>query len=372
MKNYRTFAESFRDSDKKPHIYIACTGAGAGLQYQLWQVPGASSFLIGSNFPYAIHETDEFIGFKPEGYCTEETAMEMAMASYIRACEYEILNKDFGFPIGVGLTASVASIKKHRGDHRVFIAFMTPDGMFCYNDILEKDVGNKARREDDYHCIDKVISILYSILKEQTDSYVGLFDKTKEAEELLFKRPVFNTNGLRQCEPEGLATFLPGAFNPIHDGHRGMYRLVSNQYAFYAVTISSIHKPNLDLGTALKRAAMLKLEKWRHILRPFIFTRNDPLFIDKARQFPGSNFIIGADAAIRMLDPKWGVNTESLINEFEELNIKFCVFPRLIDGKSVSAYDIINMNNDYFKAKDLFLDFEGQWDISSTEIRKSK
>lgn len=373
MASYIHIAEKIRDSAKKPHIYLACTGAAAKLQYELWQVPGASSFLIGSSFTYASHETDEFIGFKPEGYCTAETAMEMAMASYIRACEFEILNKDYGFPIGVGISASVASTKKHRGEHRSYFAFMTPKGMFCHKSTVKKAAGPEARRDDDDHCNGTAMALLRDILAENHPKY--LYDKTTEAEDLLFKRPLFDVDGRRQETPSK-AVFLPGAFNPIHDGHRGMRAAIEKlgEEVLYSITTSSLHKPALELSMALHKAAILRLEKWNDTSNSFIFTRNDPLFIDKARQFPESKFILGADALMRMLDPQWGVDPDKLISEFRQLNIEFYVFDRVIDGQVVSMNDIYD-NTDHNSEFAKYVNerrchgIGASWNVSSTELR---
>ena len=54
---------------------------------------------------------------------------------------------------------------------------------------------------------------------------------------------------------------------------------------------------------------------------------------DKARRFPGSRILIGVDALIRMLDPKWGPPIEPMLQEFRQLGIKFLVADREVDGK---------------------------------------
>src|SRR3954468_8124020 len=86
-------------------ISIAASGAGAGLQKMLWDVPGISAVLMEGVFPYSTDATDQFLRFKPEQYCSAKTAMAMAMECYYRAYQP-------GGPkaIGVGLSASVASM----------------------------------------------------------------------------------------------------------------------------------------------------------------------------------------------------------------------------------------------------------------------
>src|SRR5690349_12615010 len=108
--------------DNHQRVFLACTGAGAGLQQRLWAPPGASEWLVGGLFPYATDETDLFLGFRPDSYCSERTALELAMSAFMRAAAPAI-----GSPVGIGITASVASLRAHKGDHRIFAAAITVD-----------------------------------------------------------------------------------------------------------------------------------------------------------------------------------------------------------------------------------------------------
>ncbi len=96
--------------------------------------------------------------------------------------------------------------------------------------------------------------------------------------------------------------------------------------------------------------------------------------MDKARAFPGVPLVLGADAMIRMLDPKWGITPSETLNEFNKLNTKLLVSGRLVDGKFVSYTGVI----DEIYKKDPQLQslafhvlkpVDGRVDISSTELR---
>src|SRR5438105_3156794 len=53
-------------------VFLAATGAGVGIQQDLWGPPGASAFLKGAVLPYDQGELNEFLGFvPPTGYCSE-------------------------------------------------------------------------------------------------------------------------------------------------------------------------------------------------------------------------------------------------------------------------------------------------------------
>jgi hypothetical protein len=102
--------------------------------------------------------------------------------------------------------------------------------------------------------------------------------------------------------------------------------------------------------------------------RSLIFTKDDPLFIDKARRMPGSSFIIGADTALRMQDEKWYDGGRgaviNMLTELESLGCHFYVFGREVDGKWVNpeqSYPII-----FGK---MFIPLDGRWDISSSSLR---
>jgi hypothetical protein len=134
---------------KKARLAIVCTGAGAGVQNELWKIPGISSILVDSSFPYANEFTDQYLGFIPENnkYCTAEVAVELAMQAYYRA--YKLGEAP---AIGIGLTASVASVHAHRGDHRAFVSSISEKGCTLTSIKLSKGCGEEARATDGIIC----------------------------------------------------------------------------------------------------------------------------------------------------------------------------------------------------------------------------
>ncbi len=132
-------------------IHIACTGAGAGVTNWLWEVPGASSTLIGSAFPYAQSEFDRFVGGPWSetklGYCKTESAIALAQAGFFRAQEACHATRDYTSPIlSVGLSAAVATNRVLRGGLRCFAALRTKNGIFTINigmtqSMLREDCG---------------------------------------------------------------------------------------------------------------------------------------------------------------------------------------------------------------------------------------
>jgi Cytidylyltransferase-like len=238
-----------------------------------------------------------------------------------------------GMPaVGLGLTASVASRSAHRGDHRVYVATVSAMGCWLYSGVLVKGAGVDARRKDGDIVDTLALAALLAATQVETarDVWPELLEfDHRECSDLamavFLERPYWAASGKRNKAPtngNGL-TLFPGAFNPPHDGHFWMAR---EHRATFHLTINPPHKLALTVADALERAKLLDGF-------PRLFTANDPLYLDKARRFPGARILIGVDAVERMLDPRWGVEVAPLIEELRQLGIKLLVADRQVDGR---------------------------------------
>lgn len=346
-----------------PHrIYLVATGAGAGLQKLLWDVPGISEVLVGAELPYATEALDRFLGFEPEQYCSEKTAISMALEAYSRAYQ-----PGGAPPVGLGLTASVASKSAHRGEHRVHVATVSDAGCWAHAATLIKGSGAEARRRDgdlsDALGLAALLAATGRTAELPPDTEVLHYakeERSAHAMDVFLERPYFAASGRRHQAPtngNGLALF-PGAFNPPHDGHFWMAREHS---ATFHVTINPPHKPALTVAEVLRRAKLLEGF-------PRLFTADDPLYLDKARRFPGAKILIGADAVERMLDPKWGVEVAPLLRELRQLGIKLLVADRAMGGKLLTLDDIAGAPTDLCER---ILGPGEHLTMSSTKIREA-
>lgn len=328
---------------KDVRIFISATGAGAGIQQKLWEVPGISKVLEGAEFPYSADVLFGLIGYYPEQYCSEDTAIDMALKSYWLT--YRPGQKT----IGLGLSASVTSVVPHRGEHRVWVARADDDGVRTVCKVLEKRPGKLyGRSRDGYECDKLGLDLL---LGETPGD-----DATERAMDLILKRPFFDVIGTRHTiAPKAM---LPGAFNPPHDGHFWM----SNKFkAVPSITIDPPHKPKIGPIEIMQRFKML-------CGLPLFVSKGDQLFTEKSARYPETGFVIGADTLERMLDPKWGVSEKDMFKVFEENKTTFAVVDRDVNGVVKTAYDFDVPRHIFlrFKCPDEYLY------TSSTKIREQQ
>ena len=79
---------------------------------------------------------------------------------------------------------------------------------------------------------------------------------------------------------------------------------------------------------------------------------------------------MGADAMLRILDPRWGLNIKASLGEFEKFRTKFYVNGRVVDGTFITFYDIIDkLPDNLFRYSYLIMELQVRWDLSSTELR---
>lgn len=341
-------------------VFIAATGAGAGIQEILWRVPGCSSFFVGAAFPYEAGEIQGFLGFRPTRFASEETAIDLAHAAYLRALDVSAPDARV---LGVGLTASVASTAAHRGDHRVHVAVTTSEGTIGCTLVLAKASGQDARDSDGAATDELGLYALLHAAKIVEDTRFQ--DWCAQSRERFFARPYFTADGRRRLESDlpSDAPLFPGTFNPPHEGHVAIGSTERGHAvpAVFAVCATPPHKEAVSVADLLLRSKMLQGHDR-------LFTEGDPLYLDKARRFPGRTFLIGADALARMLEDRWGAPIEPMLEALARLGAHFRVNGRLIGEVYLTLDDVIARVPERFRS--MFNTVEGRWDVSSSEARE--
>lgn len=342
MKNIITHLVDL--SDQAPTLYCITTGAGAGLQQKIWQTPGVSNFFIGAQMPYDMDETRRILGFTPLKYVSIETAVDLALAAYLRAL------RPGRKAIGLGLTCSVASTREHKGDHRILAAAFTDDACHVYNFVIDKGVGAEQRLKDGELADQIALQALSTILKvpgslmshfDNQDVALSVRSAMEVAKRRILSYPYFRANGerglLQDLKFED-TLFYPGAFNPPHTGHHqgaiaAQATHPQHRKIIFSTCINPPHKEPLSPAEMLQRVQMMQGHD-------FLLTENDPLFLDKSERYPGAHFVVGSDTLDRMLDPRWGIDPSHLLMGFRRNNTRLLVLGRAIDDIYMSGLDI--------------------------------
>lgn len=349
-------------------IYIAATGAGAGAQNEIWKTPGCSAYFAGACFPYGEDQLEEFIGYRPEKFVSANIAIEMAMVAYQRA--WRNSSDD---AIGIGCTAAVATNRLRKGDYVSYMARCDDDGVHLHTMYLSASEGKEARISHGNAVSHNINAMAFNV---NVSNKTQVIDVTTDAIKLLLARPYFAFDGRRLPESELTSQVIcpatdssekvcraiyPGAFNPAHEGHKA---IAKKTHAVFNIEINPPHKGQLSVAEILQR-----LKGLRH--HDTILTSGCPLYVDKSDRFNNHPIVMGADAFLRMLDPKWGPEPKALLNRFSQNGTKIMVFGREINGKWVSADEAISRVPESASCYDL-VPVDGRWDISSTQLRNKQ
>jgi hypothetical protein len=115
---------------------------------------------------------------------------------------------------------------------------------------------------------------------------------------------------------------LPGSFNPVHSGHWGLAevasRLLGSAVAF-ELSLDNVDKPPLSPAEVRSR------------IRPFaakadMWLTRAPTFLQKARLFPGTIFVVGADTAERIVAARYYQGDAALRQAFQTFTDLQCSF----------------------------------------------
>ena len=302
-------------------------------------IPGASRTVIEASVPYHEAALAAYIGGKPDQACSGKTARSLAMAALQRARRFEPAHSAL---FGIGCTAALTTDRDRRGADRCYVAVQSLDETVEYELTLSRQARDRASQED--ACSALVLFSIATALDLDADRPALFRDesvscriaKAEPQWRQLFSGVVSST-GDDSRKP---ALVFPGAFNPLHDGHRKMAReasRITGQPVLLEISAFNVDKPPLDYMEMQARQAGLEGE--------FDFTfSNAPTFVDKSRLFPDATYIVGADTLERIGAPRYYHDSQDLrdqaIGKIAGRGVRFLVFGRLSDGRFKGLADL--------------------------------
>jgi hypothetical protein len=368
-----TLVEAIHRSPRK--CVLAVTGGGVGAAAQLLGVPGGSRTVLEVVVPYAEGALAEFLGRRPDQFCSAATAREMAERAWDRArwlapCEAVV---------GVGCTATLATDRPKRGDHRLHVAVRAGDRAFGRSLVLTK--GARDRGGEDALASAVVLDSLAEAcgvaerpplpllpgegLKEEPAVPGGPLQALLRGE---VPAVCAEIDGRLSTAAPSPRVLLSGSFNPAHDGHwklaAAARRRLGAAVAF-ELSVLNVDKPTPPAEELYCRVAQFP---WR---APVWLTRA-PTFAEKARLFPGVTFVVGADTATRIVAPRYYGDEARMLAALDGIRGRGCRF--LVAGRRTPGQPFVSLERLPIPepVRDLFTgipEAEFHVDLSSTELR---
>lgn len=300
---------------------VTVTGGGVGVLGALLATPGASATVLEAQVPYSEQALREFLGAPPRQACSEATARALAMRSFLRA---RSLGGDFGFAIA----AALATTRARRGRDRAHLAFQDAARTCAWT--LSFDEGGSRHTQEDAVARTGLCA-LATALGVHTWCPPAVEERGGQYADVLL--------GKRSHIPEG--TFrgvLPGAFDPLHDGHRAMRadaaRRLGGEVAF-ELSLANVDKPPLDYIALRRRLAQFASGD--------VVVTAAPTFVAKARALGGVVFVVGADTLARIAQPGYyggAPERDRAVAEMRDLGCKFLVYGRSNGGAFQTLGDL--------------------------------
>ncbi|MCO6043292.1 hypothetical protein NG895_05180 [Aeoliella sp. ICT_H6.2] len=349
---------------------LAVTGGGASAIGDLLSVPGGSRSVLDAQVPYSPQALAKWIGAQPEQSCSERTARAMAMAAYMWARQ---LSTSEGPLAGVSATASLASDRPKKGPHRVHVAFQTISTTCALT--LELNKGKRTREEEEQLAAELVLYAAAEAAGIEPTFELQLAEDEKVVRRRIEALPSWRTlltgeQSVVEMNCRGATdsiALFPGAFNPLHAGHVEMAAIaeqVLDCHVLYELSIANVDKPPLDYVEIESRA--LQFEE-----KPLVLTRA-ATFVEKARLYPETPFICGADTIMRIGQAKYYGGSikarDAAIAELTELGSSFLVFGRELEG-AYCTLETLRLPKSLVDISSSISESTFRNDVSSTQLR---
>lgn len=368
-----------RIHDSDTMAVFAVAGAGTAAISWLLGVAGASRTVLEITVPYASSALSGYVGSEPDQFVSEETALEMARAAYNRALQL----RDSAEPVvGIACTATIATDRPKRGEHRCHIAAWSGGGHSTYSLTFIKGLRDRAGEDEIaskimLHALSDSARVEFNA-HLRLDSSERVQNKTlqySDAIEALISghmgKAVVHSDGRQTADEPFKGCILSGSFNPLHEGHRSLAKAASELVegpVAYELSIANVDKPPLKEEEVRRRIVQFADEE------TVILTRV-PVFYEKADLLPGCTFVIGVDTAVRLFDPRYYSGSMSrmllALQRLEMQNCRFLVAGRIDDGVFRTLSDVV-VPSGFERMFTPIPESAFRSDISSTELRQAR
>jgi len=382
-----------------PKVVLYVTGGGTEVFPILLAGGGGSATLIAGRIPYDPNDFRAALGHDPGRMVGEGAARGLAMAAFRHGLSIrgEIPADSV---IGIGATSKLSRGPGEREgrSHEIHAACQSSWQTDVRSVLLPP--GGDRRWEERINALvilnliaaykgDEVgltlefegRTVPADAISERQDSWIEC--NCRDLQDILVGRRRWaivelplgsRPGGVDASDADRPRLILPGSFRPVHAGHIRMAEIASGLMGLpcsFELSLCHPEKPPLDyLAIASRLRGFADVRGW-------IYLTDAPTYVEKARLFPGATFVVGHDAALRILDPRFYGGPEgrdAILAELESLGTRFLIFGRLDDRRefrqiSAGAFDHPAVarflgRNTRTVPEELF-----RVDVSSTEIR---
>ncbi|HWQ13268.1 MAG TPA: hypothetical protein VNL77_10730 [Roseiflexaceae bacterium] len=361
-----------------PQLVLEFAGAGSLALYWLHSVGGSSRTVLEATDRYSPRSLADLLGEIPAAFVSEATAREMAARAYRRAM---LLSDGSPASLGVACTATIATDRAKRGEHRVWVATQDRREGRSYGLVLRKGARDRAGEETVVSqlvlrallaacAIDAPAPLDLLAGEVVEEGHAPAVDPLAQLLEGAVRSVTVAADGQMVADAPVRGGLLSGSFNPLHAGHERLAQaaaVVLGQPVAFELPVVNADKPPLGYAELVRRLAQFR---GRHM----VVLSRAPLFVEKAALFPGCTFVLGYDTAVRLVDPAYyggEAGRDAALAAIRARGCRFLVAGRVADGVFRTLADVAIPPEfaDLFRA---IPEHVFRADISSSEIRAQR